>query len=210
MLDAPTPSVAPNDDAPQRSFAVAVRGLPVSLRGFLQNLHVESLFGHHLLHPDILFSQGFELLRHLRLHAAELMPSAVIRVISLLRDSNQFANFRNVLPLAKLHIRSTQLGDHLIHTVTFLCHLSESFRALDPKGFAHCYSTNSGKNVSSRGLLAPLVVYFPYGIAAITTSNRAPHRASHYASWRAGSLHHRHSRERGKHLCPPRGSRHDG
>jgi len=46
--DAPTPSVAPNDDALRRLFAVVVRGLPVSLRSFLQNVHVESLFGHHL------------------------------------------------------------------------------------------------------------------------------------------------------------------
>jgi hypothetical protein len=32
----------------------------------------------------------------------------------------------------KLHIRSTQLGDNLIHTVTFLCHLRESFPGLRP------------------------------------------------------------------------------
>ena len=34
-LDAPTLSVAPNGDALRRPFAVDVRGLPVSLRGFL-------------------------------------------------------------------------------------------------------------------------------------------------------------------------------
>jgi len=47
MLDAPKPSGAPNGNAPRRSFAAAVRSLPVSLRGGLQNLHIESLLGHH-------------------------------------------------------------------------------------------------------------------------------------------------------------------
>ena len=62
-LDAPTPSVAPNIDAPQWSFAVDVRGLPVSLRGFLEDLHVQSLLGDHLLRPSVLFLQDFEFLQ---------------------------------------------------------------------------------------------------------------------------------------------------
>jgi len=129
MLDAPTPSVAPNGDAPRWSFAVDVRGLPVSLRGFLHNLHVQSLLGHHLLQPHILFLQSLEFLRHLRLHATLLLTPAVI---GLFCDSHQLANFRNFLPLAKLYIRTTQLGDDLIHTMTFLTHLKESFPGLRP------------------------------------------------------------------------------
>ena len=54
-LDAPILSVAPNGDVLRRAFAVDVRGLPVSLRGFLQNLHIKSLLGHHLLQSTILF-----------------------------------------------------------------------------------------------------------------------------------------------------------
>ena len=44
-------------------------GLPVSLRGFLQNPRVVILLGHQLLRLDILFPRGFELLRHFRLSA---------------------------------------------------------------------------------------------------------------------------------------------
>ena len=66
--------------------------------------------------------QDFELIRHLRLHAAVLLPSAVI---SLFRDPNQLASFRNFIPFAKLHTCWTQLGDHLVHTMTLLCHLKE-------------------------------------------------------------------------------------
>ena len=47
-------------------------------------------------------------------------------------DPHQLANFRNFLPLAKLYIRTTQLGDDLIHTMTFLTHLKESFPGLRP------------------------------------------------------------------------------
>jgi len=77
---------------------------------------------HHLLQPDILFSQRFEVLFHLPLPATVLLPPTVI---SLFSDPNQHANFQNFLPIAKLHIRSTQLGDHLVHTMTLLCHLKE-------------------------------------------------------------------------------------
>ena len=47
VLDAPKPSGVSNGNAPRRSFAADVRSLPVSLRGCLQNLHIESLLGHH-------------------------------------------------------------------------------------------------------------------------------------------------------------------
>ena len=125
MLDAPTPSVASNGDAPRWSFAVDVRGLPVSLRGFLQNLHIKSLLRYHLLQPSILFLQGFKF--HLRLHANDLLTPAVI---GLFCDPNQIANFRNFFAFVKLHIRSTQLGNNLVHTMTFPCHLRESFPGL--------------------------------------------------------------------------------
>jgi len=75
------------------------------------------------------FCSAFELLGHFRLPAAVLLPPAVIR---LFYDPNQLANLRNFLSFAKLHIRSTQLGDILVHTMTFLCHLKESFLGLRP------------------------------------------------------------------------------
>jgi len=59
----------------QRTSAIVRRqrsGLTVSLHGFLQHLHVENLLVHHLLQPDNLFLQGFELLRHLRLQPVVL------------------------------------------------------------------------------------------------------------------------------------------
>ena len=129
MLHAPKHSRAPNGNAPQRSFADDVRGLPVSLRGFLENLHAESLVGYQLIQPDILFLKRLQLFHHLQLYPATLLtPTA----ISLFRDPNQIANFRNFLLLAELLIRSTQLGDNLVHTMTmtFLCHLKESFPGL--------------------------------------------------------------------------------
>ena len=68
-----------------------------------------------LLQLSVLFLQGFEFLGHVRLHATVLLKPAVI---GLFCDPNQLANFRNFLPLAKPYIRTTQLGDDLIHTVT--------------------------------------------------------------------------------------------
>ena len=65
-----------------------------------------------------------------RLHATDLLPPAVI---SLFGDLKLFADFGNLLPLAKLYIRTTQLGADLIHTMTFLTHLKESFPGLRPE-----------------------------------------------------------------------------
>ena len=56
-----------------------------------------------------------------------------VGTIGLFLDLYELADFMNLLPLPKLHIRSTQLGDNLIHTVTFLCHLKESFTGLRPE-----------------------------------------------------------------------------
>ena len=44
-------SEVPNEDELLRPFDADVRGLPVSLRGFLEDLHVEGLVGHQLLQP---------------------------------------------------------------------------------------------------------------------------------------------------------------
>ena len=38
---------APNDDGPPVPCADDVRGLPVSLRSFLENLHIQGLLGNH-------------------------------------------------------------------------------------------------------------------------------------------------------------------
>ena len=110
--DAPTPSVAPNDDALRRLFAVVVRGLPVSLRSFLQNVHVESLFGHHLFQPRILFLEGLKLLRHLRLHTVDLLPQTVIGLFS---DPKLLADLGHLRVLTKKYVSTTQLRYDLIH-----------------------------------------------------------------------------------------------
>ena len=128
--DAPTPSVAPNDDALRRLFAVVVRGLPVSLCGFLQNIHVESLFGHPLFQSCILFFESLELLRHLRLHAAVLLSPAVIGLFSNLQ---LLADLGHLHALAEKNIRSTQIRNDLIHRMSFLTHLKESSPGLRPE-----------------------------------------------------------------------------
>ena len=97
-------SEAPNDDELQRPFDADVRGLPVSLRGFLQDIHIESLLCHELLQTSILFLKGFEFLRHLWLHPSVFLTPAVV---SLLRDIERLADLRDLLPLAELHIRLT-------------------------------------------------------------------------------------------------------
>ena len=47
---------------------------------------------------------------------------------------DQLVNFRNFLSFVNLHIRSTQLGDDRVHTMTFRCYLQESFLGLRPDG----------------------------------------------------------------------------
>ena len=58
MLDASKTSGVPNGNAPRRLFVADVWGLPVSLRGFLQNLHVEGLPGYHLLSRTFSFRRA--------------------------------------------------------------------------------------------------------------------------------------------------------
>jgi len=48
-------SEVPNEDELLRPFDADVRGLPVSLRGFLQNIHIESLVSQEFLQASILF-----------------------------------------------------------------------------------------------------------------------------------------------------------
>ena len=79
--DAATLLLAPSSDALRVRCVVAAQGLPVSLRGFLQYLHVESLLGHQLLQPPILFFQGPQLLDHVGGHPAVLLTPAVVGLI---------------------------------------------------------------------------------------------------------------------------------
>ena len=44
--DVPKPCLAPNGDAPRELHDDVARGSEVSLRGFLQNRHIQSLIGH--------------------------------------------------------------------------------------------------------------------------------------------------------------------
>ena len=94
-----------------------MRGSPVFLRGFLEDLHVQSLLGHHLLQPRIFFLKGLQLLGHLRLHAAALLTLAVIR---LLGNLQLLADFQDFFPLTEFHVDATKSGDYLVYTVTFL------------------------------------------------------------------------------------------
>ena len=103
-LDAPTLCAAPDDDVSRQPFVVDVRGLPVSLRGFLQDLHVQSLLRHHLLQPSVLLLKRLQLHDHVGLHAPILLSPAIVR---LLGDLNQLADLGNLPALAKLHVRST-------------------------------------------------------------------------------------------------------
>jgi hypothetical protein len=96
-------SQAPNSDALQRLYVDDVRSLPVSLRGFLGDLHIKSLLGHHLLQPSILFLKGFQFLPHLRLHISIFLTRAVIRLFG---NPKHLASIRNRLPFTRLNIRS--------------------------------------------------------------------------------------------------------
>ena len=106
-----------------------MRSLPVSLRSFFENLHVQGLVSNQLLPSRILFLEGFELLDHLRLHLTLLLSPPIV---SLLGNLKLPTDFWNLLPLAEFNIRTTQLGDDLIHTMTFRTHLKESFPGLRP------------------------------------------------------------------------------
>ena len=66
-----------------------VQGLAVSIGGLLEDLHIESLLGNHLLQPCVLFLQSFQLLRHLWFHTTVLLPPAIIRL---------FGDFRKRIP----------------------------------------------------------------------------------------------------------------
>ena len=89
-----------------------VWGLPVSLRRFFEDLHVEGLVGHQLLQPGILFLEGLQLLDHLRLHPTILLSPAIV---SLLGNLKLLTDLRNLLPLAEFNIGLTQLGNTLVY-----------------------------------------------------------------------------------------------
>jgi hypothetical protein len=60
---------------------------------------------------------GRQLRGHLPRHATVLLPPAEVGLMS---DLQRFTDFRNLLPLAKFHIRSTQLTDDLICQMSLL------------------------------------------------------------------------------------------
>jgi hypothetical protein len=76
---------------------------PVFPGGFLGDLHIKSLLGHHLLQPNILFLKGFQFLCHLRLHTSIFLTRAVIRLCG---NPKHLASVRNRLPFTRLDLRS--------------------------------------------------------------------------------------------------------
>ena len=102
--DVPILVLAPGDDECLGLFADDARGLPVSLRRLLQNLHVQSLIRNQSLQPCILFLKRLELLHHVRLHPTVLLAPTIVR---LLRDLEQLASLGNRFAFAKFHIRAT-------------------------------------------------------------------------------------------------------
>ena len=76
--DAPRLFLAPNGYARWIPCVDGVQGLPVSLGSLLEDLHIESLLGDHLLQPCVLLFQSFQLLGHLWFHATVLLPPAII------------------------------------------------------------------------------------------------------------------------------------
>ena len=116
-LDVPKPCPAPTGDAPPPRHGDVARGSEVSLGGFFQNGDIQRLVGHQLLQPSVLFLHRLQFLGHLWLHASVLLTPEVVR---LLGNSQQFTNFGDSNPFAKLHIGSTQHRDNLTFLVTLL------------------------------------------------------------------------------------------
>ena len=127
--DAPRLFLAPNGYARRIPCVGDVQGLPVSLGSLLENLHIESLLGDHLLQPCVLFLQSLQLLGHLRLHATVLLSPAIIRLFG---DFQQLAGLGHLLALTEFNIGFTKFGNDLIHCVTFLRHSESPFRAVRP------------------------------------------------------------------------------
>lgn len=62
--DAPIRVQAASDGGLRERFADDARGLPVSLRSFLQNLHVQTLVSNQSLEPRVLFLKCLQLLHN--------------------------------------------------------------------------------------------------------------------------------------------------
>ncbi len=118
---------APSDDGRLSRCGDVARGLPVSLGGLLEELHVECPVGHQLLHPGVPFLQGLDLLGRLRSHASAFRTPAFAR---LLRDLQSPAGLGDLLGLIQGHTRLPKLLDHLVCGETSASSSSESpFRA---------------------------------------------------------------------------------
>ena len=76
--DVPIFFQALSGDALLRRCVSSAQGSPVSLCGFLHNLHVQGLLGHELLQAGVLFLERLELFGHLRRHAAILLTPTVV------------------------------------------------------------------------------------------------------------------------------------
>ena len=69
-------------------------------------------FATSFFEPGVLLLKSLQLFGHLRRHPAVLLTPTIIR---LLRDLENFTDFRHLLALAKLDVRTTQLPNNLIH-----------------------------------------------------------------------------------------------
>jgi len=87
---------APIDDVLLSPYVVDLRGLPVSLCGFLQNLHIQSLFGYQLFQATVLFLERLKLLGQLWIHTAILLTPAGV---GLHVDFQQSTDFGDILSL---------------------------------------------------------------------------------------------------------------
>ena len=98
--DAPRLFLAPNGYARRIPCVGDVQGLPVSLGSILENLHIVSLLGNHLLLPCDLFLQSFQLLGHLWFHATGLLTPAIIRLFG---NFQQLSRFGHLLTLTEFY-----------------------------------------------------------------------------------------------------------
>ena len=118
-LDAVKLSLARNDDALPERFVADVRRLPVSLRRFLQNLHVDSLLRHQLLQTGILPFQLFQTLCLIAPDAPVLLPPAIVRVV---RHTNLTTCLGHIPAPRQQNLRFTKLPNDLFGPESFTWH----------------------------------------------------------------------------------------
>ena len=116
----------------------------------------EDMLCHHLLQPSILPLQGLQLLRHFRLHAIACLRPAVI---SLQGDLKLLVGLGH--PLAKLHVRSTQLGTDLVNGMSLLVRTNQprtrrtagtrTSRFPEPSGLTHGFAFS--RSLTSAGIV---------------------------------------------------------